>query len=100
MRSLLQSQIFRRQTAKLQRLSAKLAAKLVHRVQEEALTDRETQILELLAKGLSNRSIGVALHISESTLRNHLTVIYKKFGVSNRHGLLGYVLQHGLLLPA
>lgn len=66
------------------------------------LSEQEQKIVAILManSGEPAKLIAGKLHISESTLRNHLTVIYKKFGVSNRHGLLGYVLQHGLLLPA
>lgn len=66
------------------------------------LSEQERKIVAILManSGEPAKLIAGKLHISESTLRNHLTVIYKKFGVSNRHGLLGYVLQHGLLLPA
>ncbi|MDC7710540.1 response regulator transcription factor [Vogesella indigofera] len=66
------------------------------------LSEQEKKIVAILManSGEPAKLIAGKLHISESTLRNHLTVIYKKFGVSNRHGLLGYVLQHGLLLPA
>jgi len=67
-----------------------------------SLSEQEKKIVAILManSGEPAKLIAGKLHISESTLRNHLTVIYKKFGVSNRHGLLGYVLQHGLLLPA
>ncbi len=66
------------------------------------LSEQEKKIVAILManSGEPAKLIAGKLHISESTLRNHLTVIYKKFGVSNRHGLLGHVLQHGLLLPA
>jgi DNA-binding NarL/FixJ family response regulator len=78
-------------------LQPKLAAKLVHRVQEEALTDRETQILELLAKGLSNRSIGVALHISESTVKSHLKSTFAKLDVTSRAEAISLAARRGLV---
>jgi DNA-binding NarL/FixJ family response regulator len=78
-------------------LQPKLAAKLVHRVQEEALTDRETQILALLAQGLSNRSIGVALHISESTVKSHLKSTFAKLDVTSRAEAISLAARRGLV---
>jgi len=78
-------------------LQPKLAAKLVHRVQEEALTDREAQILEFLAKGLSNRSIGVALHISESTVKSHLKSTFAKLDVTSRAEAIALAARRGLV---
>ncbi len=49
-----------------------------------ALTRRESQILALLREGLDNASIGLRLHLSEKTVRNHLSSIYRKLGVTNR----------------
>lgn len=62
------------------------------------LTDREQQIVAMLLRhcGDSAKALAERLHISESTLRNHLTSIYEKCGVSNRSGLLAHALQSGL----
>lgn len=62
------------------------------------LTEREQKVVAFIARNGSEpgRAIAERLHISESTLRNHLTSIYEKLGVSNRHGLLAYALQNGL----
>ncbi|MBO9368000.1 MAG: response regulator transcription factor [Chloroflexi bacterium] len=49
-----------------------------------ALTEREEEILKLLAEGLSNAQIGARLHLSENTIKFHLRNIYAKLGVSNR----------------
>ena len=48
------------------------------------LTKRETPILESLAKGRSNREIAKELHVTEQTVKFHLTNIYRKLGVANR----------------
>ncbi len=48
------------------------------------LTDRERQILSLVAEGQSNKDIGAALFISERTLKNHLTYIMTKLQASDR----------------
>ena len=50
----------------------------------DALTDRERAILQRICAGLTNVEIGQALFISEKTVRNHLTRIFEKLGVSNR----------------
>lgn len=62
------------------------------------LTEREQKVLATLINhsGEPGKCIALRLHISESTLRNHLTNIYDKFDVSNRNGLLAYAMQTGL----
>jgi DNA-binding NarL/FixJ family response regulator len=50
--------------------------------------------------GEPGKTIAEKLHISESTLRNHLTSIYDKLGVANRHGLLAYAYQNGFAAQA
>ena len=48
------------------------------------LTDRERQIVEAIAGGASNRDVAQALSVSEQTVKNHLSRIFEKCGVSNR----------------
>jgi DNA-binding NarL/FixJ family response regulator len=48
------------------------------------LTERERQIVEAIAKGASNRDVAHALSVSEQTVKNHLSRIFEKCGVSNR----------------
>ncbi|ABO49461.1 response regulator receiver protein [Desulforamulus reducens MI-1] len=48
------------------------------------LTNREFELLKLIAKGISNKAIAKQLFISEKTVKNHLTSIYSKLGVTNR----------------
>jgi DNA-binding NarL/FixJ family response regulator len=48
------------------------------------LTQRETDILALLAEGKSNRDISRALFLSEKTVKAHLAAIFRKLGVANR----------------
>lgn len=55
------------------------------------LSDRESEILELLASGLSNRDIGEKVFLSEHTVRNHLQRIYRKLGVHTRHDAVAKV---------
>jgi DNA-binding NarL/FixJ family response regulator len=49
-----------------------------------SLTNREEQVLKLIAEGFTNREISSSLSISESTVENHIHHIYEKLGVSNR----------------
>ncbi len=49
-----------------------------------ALTSREQQILALLREGLDNAAIGQRLHLSDKTVRNHLSNVYRKLGVASR----------------
>jgi two-component system, NarL family, nitrate/nitrite response regulator NarL len=62
------------------------------------LTDREREIVAHTANhaGATAKDIALALHISDSTLRNHLTSVYSKLGVANRLELFAYAHRHGL----
>lgn len=50
----------------------------------EALTDREREVLQLAASGMTNRAIGLRLTISDRTVQGHLASIYNKLGVNSR----------------
>jgi two-component system, NarL family, nitrate/nitrite response regulator NarL len=63
----------------------------------EALTSREAEIVESVAKGLKNKQVARRLFISEVTVRHHLTSIYSKLGISNRQQLMLYAFQRGLV---
>jgi DNA-binding NarL/FixJ family response regulator len=65
------------------------------------LTLREREIIALTAThaGATARTIAEKLHISEHTLRNHLTSIYEKLGVANRLELFAFAHQHKLAGP-
>lgn len=67
----------------------------------ESLTERERQIVTVTANhaGATARTIAEQLHISEHTLRNHLTAIYDKLGVANRLELFAYAHKHRLDKP-
>jgi len=59
----------------------------------EALTEREREIIRLVAQGLSNKDIAYTLSISDSTVRHHMTSIFDKVGVPNRQKLLVHANQ-------
>ena len=58
------------------------------------LTDRETEVLHLMAKGLANSQIADGLAIAEGTVKNHLVNIYQKLGVHSRAEAVAWVWQH------
>jgi predicted ATPase/DNA-binding CsgD family transcriptional regulator len=61
------------------------------------LSPREAEVLRLVAQGLSNRDIALALSISERTVANHLVSIFNKVGVDNRAAATAFALRHGLV---
>jgi DNA-binding NarL/FixJ family response regulator len=63
----------------------------------EPLTSREREVLELLARGLPNRLIAVELHISEHTVKFHLSSLYAKLEVNNRAEAVSRGARHGLI---
>ena len=60
------------------------------------LTPRERQIIRAVASGLANRQIAVEFGISEQTVKNQLSTLYQKVGVSSRTQLAVYAMRHGL----
>jgi DNA-binding NarL/FixJ family response regulator len=61
------------------------------------LTDRETEIMCLVAQGLSNREIGERLTVGEGTVKVHVHNIYSKLGINNRVDLTLYAQKKGLV---
>jgi DNA-binding NarL/FixJ family response regulator len=59
------------------------------------LSPREMEILELVIQGMSNREIAYNLGISHQTVKNHMTSILSKLGVSDRTQAAVYALRHG-----
>ncbi len=81
-------------------LSPAIAAQLVARMREPApavLTPRETEVLRLVADGLSNRAIGERLFLGESTVKTHLLRTFEKLGVNDRTRAVTLAMQRGLL---
>ena len=60
------------------------------------LTDRENQVLNLIADGLTNREISFNLSISEATVENHTHHIYRKLGISRRAQAVLYVMRSAI----
>lgn len=62
----------------------------------EKIIERETDVLRLIAKGFNNSEIANQLHLSEGTVRNHVSAILEKLGVSHRTQAAVIAIQHGL----
>jgi len=82
-------------------LSPAVAARLMREVappeNPETLTERETEVLELLAAGKSNKEIAADLVIAEKTARTHVSNILKKLGVASRTQAALYAVRTGLV---
>ena len=65
---------------------------------DETLTERENQVLQLLAHGLANKQIALALSISEHTVKFHISSIFTKLGATNRTEAVRLGMQRGLVL--
>ena len=57
------------------------------------LTQREDEIMRLIAAGKDNRQIAAALNIEEKTVKNHINNIYSKIGVRSRQAAINYMLN-------
>jgi len=82
-----------------------ITRKLMHQLQQgpsltsapvEPLTEREVEVLRLIARGLSNQQIAAALFISERTARTHVSNILSKLDLENRTQAALYALREGL----
>lgn len=76
---------------------ASLLEKLATSLSSEDLTSRELNVLELLARGKSNKEIGAALYISETTVKSHLRSIFKKLNVLSRTEAISVASRRGLV---
>jgi len=80
--------------------SPEVATRLVHHVQMPAndiLSQRELEVLALVACGASNKEAARSLHISEATIKSHLLRIFSKLGVEDRTAAVTMALEKGLL---
>jgi DNA-binding NarL/FixJ family response regulator len=85
-------------------LQPSVAAKLLTRVGQmlkqddnDQLTEREREVLDLLARGFRNKEIAEKLIISERTVKFHVGIIFQKLGVSNRAEAVSRAIQSGLV---
>jgi NarL family two-component system response regulator LiaR len=84
-------------------LSPQAAARLVREVRApespETLTEREIDVLRLLATGKANKEIALALHVSVTTVKTHVSNILMKLGVSSRTQAALHAVRIGLVSP-
>ncbi|MCB8977401.1 MAG: response regulator transcription factor [Ardenticatenaceae bacterium] len=81
-------------------LAPAVAARLMTRMRapaEENLSAREIEVLQLVAKGASNRAIGKELHISTATVKTHLIHIFNKLGVDDRTAAVTAALERQII---
>jgi two-component system, NarL family, response regulator LiaR len=85
-------------------LSPQAAARLLREVRtpekiKVALTERETEVLRLLAQGLSNKEIAQSLNVGEQTVKTHVSHILDKLAVPSRTQAALYAMRTGLVPP-
>ena len=83
-------------------LSPGIVARLLEQVRQpgkETVSQRELEVLQLIAAGATNRDVAERLFISEATVKTHLLHIYAKLGVSDRAAAVGAAFENGLLTP-
>ncbi|MEV0399002.1 response regulator transcription factor [Actinoallomurus sp. NPDC050550] len=80
-------------------LAPSVADRLMNRLRSPAtaLTRRETEVLALVADGLSNQAIGRRLHLTEGTVKSHLAHVYAKLGVESRTSAVAVATDLGLI---
>jgi len=61
----------------------------------DALTEREGEVLKLLAEGLTNAEIAARLSVGEETVKTHVASILRKLGLAHRTQAAIYALRHG-----
>lgn len=81
-------------------LEPAVAARLLDRMadpQGSELSDREREVLRLLVAGASNKGVAQQLHLSENTVKAHISHIFNKLGVQSRAEAVAVALQRGLI---
>ncbi|GAA1497995.1 response regulator [Paeniglutamicibacter kerguelensis] len=80
-------------------LAPSVAAALVRRTSNHGagVTEREVQVLDLLAKGLGNKDIARELFVSEGTVKSHLAHVYTKLGVDSRAGAVAVAIERRII---
>jgi two-component system NarL family response regulator len=79
------------------RIPTQVAERLAERMGSSDLTGRETEVLEQIVAGHSNKTIATHLNISEATVKSHINSILSKLGVSDRTQAATTALQRGLV---
>jgi len=72
-------------------------SKAKKKIKSDLLTEREIELLQLIARGFSNKAIAQQLHISENTVKYHMKNILQKTNFQNRTEVAAYALRNGLI---
>jgi len=83
-------------------LAPSVASRLVSQLrapEQATLSDRELEVLRLVAQGETNRGVAARLFISEATVKTHLLHIYTKLDVNDRAAAVGAAYERGLITP-
>lgn len=80
-----------------QYIPPEVGAKLVQRMSNPELSDRELEVLRLMGQGMSNSGIATALTIGESTVKSHVNRILSKLGVSDRTQAVIIAVKRGIV---
>jgi two-component system NarL family response regulator len=80
-------------------LTPEISAVLARRVGEHFLTPREIEILDCLAKGMSNDEIRKTIHVSLSTVKSHIGNIFDKLDAKNRSEAVANAIKKGIIHP-
>ena len=65
----------------------------------DQLTEREHDVLRLMARGATNAEIGATLHVAEATVKTHVGSIFAKLGVRDRAAAIVFAYDHGVVKP-
>jgi DNA-binding NarL/FixJ family response regulator len=79
------------------RIPAPVAERLAERMSAPSLTGRETEVLQLIVGGNSNKEIASAMSISEATVKTHINSLLSKLGVTDRTQAATTALQRGIV---
>ena len=83
-------------------LAPSVASRLVNQLrspEQATLSERELEVLRLVAQGETNRGVAARLFISEATVKTHLLHIYTKLDVNDRAAAVGTAYERGLITP-
>lgn len=78
-------------------LNNRLVARDIDKDKIEALTSRELEVLALIANGMFNKEIAIALNISERTVKNHISNIFRKIEVSDRTQVAVFAIKNDII---
>ena len=65
----------------------------------ESLTDREHEVLRLIARGATNAEVAATMHVAEATVKTHVGSIFAKLGVRDRAAAIVFAYDHGVVTP-